>query len=239
MIKVVFKIFSFFFLLILISSSSHAVPRLTAEQPVFNFGSIREGKNVPVTFEITNTGTGVAQITEIRTFAACVVSAPLQKNTLKPGESMKLDYEFESLGYGGVAVDKRIEVYYNNSKQSPLKLFVKGDVLPLEAYQAAPGELRYNFFVLIDVRSPAQFRREHIIGAINVPAEKIVQWAASVSKSISDEVVIYLYSEDGIKSDKAAGLLRGKGYSQYSSIVGGLKEWKYQNAEKYLVSGRY
>ncbi len=225
-------------LLVLLSIDTYAEPKLTANKSYFDFGSIREGMNVPVKFKITNTGTKKLKIQEILTFSSCVQSRPLTKNTLAPGESIELEYFFESLGYGGVSIDKQIEIHYNNSALSPLRLNVRGNVLPLEPYQAPMGELIYNFFVLIDIRPSEQFIKEHIIGAINVPYEKIDDWATSVAKSISDEVIIYLYSEDGTESDKAANLLQKKGYSQYLSIVGGMKEWKNQHGKKFLVSGK-
>jgi len=225
-------------LLVLISTGAHAQPKLTANKSYFDFGSIREGMNVPVKFKITNTGTKKLKILEIRTFSSCVQSRPLTKNTLASGESIELEYVFESLGYGGVSIGKQIEIHYNNSALSPLRLNVRGKVFPLESYQAPMGELIYNFFVLIDIRPSEQFIKEHIIGAINVPYEKIEDWATSVAKSISDEVIIYLYSEDGTESDNAANLLQKKGYSQYLSIVGGMKEWKNQHGKKFLVSGK-
>jgi len=221
--------------LVLISIDAHAQAKLTANKSYFDFGSIKEGMNVPVKFKITNTGTKKVKIQEIRTFSSCVQSRPLTKNTLAPGESIELEYVFESLGYGGTSIDKQIEIHYNNSA---LRLNVRGKVLPLEPYQAPMGELIYNFFVLIDIRPPEKFFKEHIIGAINVPYEKIDDWATSVAKSISDEVIIYLYSEDGTESDKVAKLLQKKGYSQYLSIVGGMKEWKNQHGKKFLVSGK-
>lgn len=212
--------------------------KLAAEKSTFNFGTVMEGININVNFTVLNRGSREAQIREIRTFAACVEVRPHTKRNLAPGERIKLEFIFQSLGYGGANVDKHIEIHYNNKKFSPLKLSVKGKVLPLESFQAPIGELTYNFFVLVDVSPPEHFIKEHIIGAISVPYENIDKWAADVSKSISDELIIYLYSEDGKKSDEAVKRLRKKGYVQYISIVGGLKEWKNQNGKKFLISGK-
>lgn len=223
---------------LLISTSLHAAQKLEANKSYFDFGSITEGMNIPVSFTITNTGSDDAVIREIRTFAACVESRPLAKRSLKPGESIELEYIFQSLGYGGVTVDKHIEVHYNNTAFSPLKLAIRGRVLPLESYQAPIGELTYNFFVLIDIRPPERFVKEHIMGAVNVPYEMIDKWESLVSKNISEEVIIYLFSEDGSKSDKAAKSLGKKGHAKYLSIVGGMKEWKRQNGNKFLISGK-
>ena len=235
--KKITSCFSATLFFMLISTQIYASVKLIAEKSQFNFGTVREGVNAAVKFKITNAGTEAAKINEIRTFAACVESRPLPKNELAPGESMELEYVFESLGYGGVSVDKQIEIFYNNRKLSPLKLLVKGKVLPLESYQASLGELTYNFFVLIDVRPRENFLKEHIIGAINIPYKKLARWATDVSGNLSKEIVIYLYSENGTKSDEAAKKLRQKGYSQYISLVGGLKEWKRQEGMKLLVAG--
>lgn len=224
--------------LILISGSPQEAPKLVAEKSTFDFGTVREGMNVDVSFAVFNRGSKEVRINQIRTFAACVEARPLTKRSVAPGETLTLEYIFESLGYGGASVSKYIEIHYNNRKLSPLKLNVRGRVLPLEPYQSPLGELTYNFFVLVDIRPPEQYTQEHIIGAINVPYEKIEKWASEVAKNISEELIIYLYSENGKESDKAAKMLREKGRSQYISIVGGLKEWKNQKGRKFLISGK-
>lgn len=223
--------------LVLVSAPREA-PELVPEKSTFDFGTVREGVNVPVNFTVVNRGSKEVHIQQIRTFAACVEARPPSKHTLAPGEKILLEYIFESLGYGGATLNKQIEIHYNNRKLSPLKLSVRGKVIPLEPHQAPLGELTYNFFVLVDIRQPDSYAKEHIIGAVNVPLDNIHQWASAVAKSVSDELIIYLYSEDGKESDKAAKMLRAKGYSQYLSIVGGLKEWKNQNGKKFLISGK-
>lgn len=234
----IFHIFCLVFILLRLPAFPQEAPELTSDKLTFDFGTIREGTNARVTFTIFNTGAKEVQIREIRTFSSCVEARPLAQRNLGPGKKLTLEYIFESLGYGGASVNKDIEIHYNNNRLSPLRLKVKGKVLSLEPYQASLGELTYNFFVLIDIRSEQSFAQEHIIGSINVPFEKIDKWAADVSRVISDELIIYLYSEDGTESDKAAKMLQDKGHSQYVSIVGGLKEWKNQRGKKFLISGR-
>jgi len=178
----------------LTSISGQEAPELTAEKTTFSLGTIREGINVPVSFKVFNGGTKAVRIQNIRTFAACIEARPLAKRTLSPGDSLTLEYIFESLGYGGASVDKHIEIHYNNKKLSPLKLNIRGKVLPLESFQAPIGEMTYNFFVLVDIRPPEKYIKEHIIGAINVPYDILTEWAEEVAKSISEELVIYLFS---------------------------------------------
>jgi rhodanese-related sulfurtransferase len=234
------KKFFFYFLLIWLlpgSFFSNGIEKdLSSDKLVFDLGEIREGMNPRVWFSLTNTGTEEIKIREIRTFAACVQSSPLKKNVLAPGETFKLDLVFESLGYGGAAIDKHIEVHYDNPSTSPLNLRVKGTVLPLESYQASLGEMTYNFFVLVDIRPAKDCLNEHILGALNVPVEKMESWVSSVSQSFSKELIIYVISEDGNESDRMVKFLQEKGYIQFISLVGGMKEWKQQHGTKFLVS---
>jgi rhodanese-related sulfurtransferase len=214
-----------------------AAAELQAEKSVFDFGQLQEGVNTPVNFTIKNSGDRKVLIKEIRTFAACVQSQPLEKNSLDPGESLALEYVFESLGYGGADIQKSIEVHYNNRRKSPLILLVKGQVRPLESHQASLGELAYNFYVLVDIRQPGKYEKEHILGAINIPRPQLLSWAEKASQTLSDEIIIYLYSEEGEESDAAAVSLRERGFIQFLSLVGGLKEWKQRYKNKLLITG--
>jgi len=210
--------------------------KLSSDRTVFDFGEIREGMNPSVWFSLTNTGTGEIRIREIRTFAACVQSRPLKEKIMTQGETFQLELVFESLGYGGADIDKYIEVHYDNPKTSPLRLRVKGSVLPLESYQASLGEMTYNFFVLVDIRTTEEYLKEHILGALNMPVEKMDRWISSITPALSKELIIYVISEEGIKSDRMVKSLRERGYVQFLSLVGGMKEWKQQNGTKFLVS---
>jgi len=210
--------------------------QLSSNRHVFDFGEVREGMNPPVWFSLTNNGTKEIRIREIRTFAACVQSHPFEEKMLNPGETFKLELVFESLGYGGAAIDKDVEVHYDNPKSSPLKLRVKGKVLPLESYQAPLGEMTYNFFVLVDIRPEEDYLNEHILGALNVPIEKMDSWISLIAPSLSGELVIYIISEAGQESDRMVKSLKARGYIQFISLVGGMKEWKQQNGTKFLVS---
>ena len=209
---------------------------LTAKPQVFDFGTISEGMIVPVSFTITNTGTSEARIKQIRSFGACVQTEPVETERLAPGQILSLDYRFLSVGYGGISIANNIEVHYNHNQLSPLKLLVKGMILPLKSYQAHLGDLTYNYEALIDIRSPAQFRKGHILGAVNVPSGRLKTWVEAFADRLPSEVRIYLISEEGIRSDEAAEMLRAQGYPQFCSTVGGMKEWTSQFGSKLIVS---
>lgn len=209
--------------------------QLKVDKKVCNFGEIQEGQTALVTFNLLNPGTKIIAIKEVRTFGACIELKPLKNRELAPGDSLELNYIFESIGYGGVPIDKKIEVHYNDSKV--LKLRLKGVVLPLKKYQAPFGEMIYNYFALIDIRSRQSFLNEHLLGAIHVPHSELIDWVMQISKNLSKETIIYLYCDDGKKSDAVAQKLQNSGFAQFVSLVGGLREWKKQYGDKLLVSG--
>ncbi len=211
--------------------------QLQAEAGVFDFGTLREGVKAPVHFVLMNKGNSKLEIKEIRTFAACVQSRPLDDTELAPGESLRLDYVFESLGYGGLDIEKKIEVHYKG-KKSPLILTVKGRVLPLADFQAPLGEMTYNYFVLLDLRPPEAFSKEHLLGAVNVPQGNLDAWIEHAEPGFSPELVIYLISEKGKVSDAAAERLRKRGYTQFLSLVGGMAEWRRQFGRKWVLNSQ-
>ena len=216
---------------------SFASEGLKPDRFVFDFGTIREGIHAPVSFTLSNSGGKSIVIKEIRTFAACVESQPLEKRRLRPGESLRLQYVFESLGYGGVAINKKIEIH-TDSGESPLSLTVRGKVLPLESHQSPIGELLYNYYVLIDLRSPDAFSQGHIAGAINIPAHRFENWARTFADAFSDEAIIYLISEDGTQSDEIARRMEKEGLGVLS-LVGGMAEWKRRYGVKHLITGEF
>ena len=213
---------------------AHANSKLVVKEEAHrDLGIVKEGTYLHVSFTILNTGTDETRILVRNLSKGGCSSVGSPKNKLASGESTKLEFIFETLGYGGRKPTRRVQVHYNNPEISPLELSVTAKILPPEPYQVPIGELWYNFFVMVDVRHPDAFAKEHIAGAINVPQEKLIEWASNLPK----DFLIYLYSEDGKKSDEAAQMLREKGYSECLSVIGGLREWKQRYSDRYLISG--
>jgi len=224
---------------LIFAAKENKTAELVADKTNFNFQTTREGIDVPVSFTLTNVGTGVVQIKNVLKSAGCLAPEKLTKNSLAPGESIKLEYLFRTTGSGGKTVNKWIHINYNNPRLSPLELTVTGKVLPVEPYQAPLGELLFNFYILVDIQSPVEFAQEHFIGAVNIPNKQLGQWASNLPADIKKNVLIYLCSKDGTQSDQAAQTLRKKGLKNCLSLVGGLQEWKKQYQQKLLVSGKW
>lgn len=77
---------------------------------------------------------------------------------------------------------------------------------------------RQQDIVLLDVRTPAEYRHGHIAQAKNVPLNKINTYQ---HKGDRDIVVI---CQSGMRSKQAAKTLSAKGYTVYN-VRGGMNQW--------------
>lgn len=77
---------------------------------------------------------------------------------------------------------------------------------------------------LLDVRTPEEYRAEHIKGALNIPVADTAAFLASVD-SLSHKTPFAVYCRTGKRSDTAARLLSHRGYTVYN-LKGGIEAWK-------------
>lgn len=70
---------------------------------------------------------------------------------------------------------------------------------------------------LLDVRSPSEYRSGHIAKAVNIPLDKINTYNGK-------EKQVYVICQSGMRSKKAAKLLREKGY-EATNVRGGMSQW--------------
>ncbi len=91
---------------------------------------------------------------------------------------------------------------------------------------------RYIFdrnYLLVDVRQPADYRREHIRGAVCIPYESLKVRIRGLGTTIP-----ILYCERGGLSMQAARELEEEGY-QALSVVGGIRAYR----GRYLEGNKY
>ncbi len=74
---------------------------------------------------------------------------------------------------------------------------------------------------LIDVREPQEFERGHILGARNIPMTQLKQRLVE----IRPDKPVYLYCQGNSRSNRAANILRKKGYEDISQLKGGFRKW--------------
>ena len=79
---------------------------------------------------------------------------------------------------------------------------------------------------LIDVRTPKEFEKMNIVGAINYPFDQILE-TDNLCDILNKESVIVCQS--GFRASIAASLLQAKGYSGISVLSGGMNAWKTYN----------
>ena len=91
--------------------------------------------------------------------------------------------------------------------------FLKGPDISqgVKEYQATPGA------VLLDVRTPEEYREGHIPGSKNVPLQAI-DGAAAVIKEKDTPIFAYCYS--GARSAQAVSTLHRMGYTNVKNIGG-------------------
>ena len=82
-------------------------------------------------------------------------------------------------------------------------------------------------YILIDIRTPRDFRRQHIKGAVCIPYEDLQERVCLLRHK-----TLILYCERGSTSMKAARELAEAGY-RVLTLVGGIQSYKGRNLEQY------
>ena len=78
---------------------------------------------------------------------------------------------------------------------------------------------------LIDIRDIEKFNGSHIIGAHNIPMNKLI---ANPNKYLDVNKTYYVYCQKGLLSVKVVGSLRKQGYNVYN-VIGGYERWILDN----------
>ena len=101
-------------------------PKLKFDNPVYDFGKIKQGESVTTDFVFTNTGQGELNIRQTRASCGCTVSKP-EKSTLQPGESSIIKVTFNSAGRRGIQ-QKSISVFSNDPSNPTQRITIKARV---------------------------------------------------------------------------------------------------------------
>lgn len=83
--------------------------------------------------------------------------------------------------------------------------------------------------VLLDVRTPEEVRNGYLKGALNFDF-KSPQFSILI-EGLDKEKPYLVYCASGIRSGKAADLMREKGFKQVYTLEGGLNAWKSEKLE--------
>ncbi len=79
-----------------------------------------------------------------------------------------------------------------------------------------------NNHVLIDVRTPGEFKSGHVAKAKNIPLDSI----SKQMKKIPKDKTVVLMCRSGSRSGMAARQLAGAGYENILNLKGGMMRWQ-------------
>lgn len=83
------------------------------------------------------------------------------------------------------------------------------------------GELKDKAKQFIDVRTPSEFKGNHIRGFNNIPLHQL----AKKSDRLSKDSEVVLICQSGMRSNKASKLLKKQGYQHITNVKGGMSAW--------------
>lgn len=74
----------------------------------------------------------------------------------------------------------------------------------------------------IDVRTPGEFKGNHIRGFKNIPLHQLAQ----KSKELSKDKEVVVICQSGMRSQKASKELKKLGFTNITNVKGGVSAWK-------------
>jgi len=76
--------------------------------------------------------------------------------------------------------------------------------------------------VLVDVRTPEEYRSGRIPGSVNVPLQTLDRISEQVGHK---DVPLFVYCQSGARSRQAAAMLKSMGYTNVTNL-GGMTAWR-------------
>ncbi len=215
------------------ASLTTAMPQLTADKELHQFGEVVDGAVVEHTYQITNSGSSDARINYVTYNCSCTsVSPSLRGAVLSPGESTQLTVTFRTANYSLRSQPVRITVTVK-SNAPDLALALEGYVRATAAdirHTPPPteenlgrsvAELSDALYLLIDVRDARDFRRNHLLGAVSIPGSALLSHIDDLPRGR----MIYVYDDTGTWATHAVRTLRDHGYLTARTLAGGLIRW--------------
>ncbi len=101
-------------------------PKLTFTETSYDFGNLKKNSMTKTQFVFTNTGKQMLNIRALRPNCGCTI-LKLEKNDYAPGESGKIEVEFDATGRKG-SQQKSIAVFSNDPAEPTQRLTVKARV---------------------------------------------------------------------------------------------------------------
>jgi len=223
-------------MLVVAGAVAVAAPAIAADAEVYSFGSVIEGYAVSHTFVLQNVGDEVLEISKVRVTCGCTATE-LANDRLAPGESVDLDVVVNTTGFSGT-LSKTIYVYSNDPARSnpdgtdgALILRVTGTLQRAQDYHTSVADMNYLFTVLVDLRDAEAYATGHLMGAISVPADGILDWI----EVLPLDTLIILVDQEGEVAATVAEELVDAGYAQARFLDGGMSWWVHVSGTELMI----
>nr|NJM04427.1 rhodanese-like domain-containing protein [Desulfobacula sp.] len=92
----------------------------------------------------------------------------------------------------------------------------------IDAIQAA-GLIKQEPVLILDVRTPEEYREGHIKGSVLIPVQELDREYTKISNHLQTPVLVYCRS--GNRSVTASKILVSKGFRCLYHMKGGIKDW--------------
>lgn len=79
----------------------------------------------------------------------------------------------------------------------------------------------------VDVRQPSEFKRGHLLGAMNIPAAKLKERIQELNKYKERPIIVYSGMSAGAM--EPAKMLRSQGFGEVYALRGGINSWTTNN----------
>ncbi len=96
------------------------------------------------------------------------------------------------------------------------------DLTPQESKEMITKNDNNPQFVLLDVRTPAEYQNGHLEGAVNVDYQS--DFKTEIEK-MNKEKKYLIYCRTGIRSDNAMQIMRHFGFKEVYNMLGGISLW--------------
>jgi rhodanese-related sulfurtransferase len=109
------------------------------------------------------------------------------------------------------------------SAESPDKTVVSQTITNKDAYKMIQDNGKNKNFLLVDVRTPEEFKADHLKGAVNIDyyAPDFKDFLKKLDKSKKT----LIYCRSGNRSAKSLPIFRELGFKEVYNMAGGVIEW--------------
>ncbi|WP_077211031.1 rhodanese-like domain-containing protein [Bacillus dakarensis] len=84
------------------------------------------------------------------------------------------------------------------------------------------AELKDKNKQFVDVRTPGEFKGNHIKGFKNIPLQQLTTMA---NQELSKEKEVVVICQSGMRSQQASKVLKKLGYTNITNVKGGMNAW--------------